>query len=63
MQTCATVCHLKLVFLTAFRDCIFWWIYFRGWNLLKNERAHGKEGTFGLSQWEGVLKNVIGSDV
>ena len=53
--------HLKLVSLTAFRDCIFWWILFRGWNLLKNERALGKEGVFGLSQWDGVLRNVIGS--
>jgi hypothetical protein len=51
--------YMKLVSLTAFRDCIFRWILFRGWNLLNNERALGKEGVFGLSQCSGMLLAVL----
>ena len=63
MQPCATVCHLKLFSLTAFRDCIFWCLLIRGWNSLKNERALVKKGAFGMSQWDGVLRNVTGNVV
>lgn len=63
MLPCAIVCHLKLISPTVFRDFIVWWILFRGWNVLKYERALGKEGIFGLSQWDGVLRSVIGSVV
>lgn len=63
MQPCTTVCHLKLISLTVFRDFIVWWILFRGWNVLKYERALGMEVAFGLSQWAGVRRSVIGSVV